>query len=130
MRRRGIRQGNRISPVLFNLAVEPFFLSVINNRNISGYSLQYTKPPHNSQTQSVSPAPVKVLAYADDVLIFAKSQFELLELQGRLKIYNRASNAKVNYDKPVALFPLHGGTKKSVEGRKDKDRVTERLKMK
>ncbi|CAO0798869.1 unnamed protein product [Mucor circinelloides] len=127
--RRGIRQGDSISPVLFNLAIEPFLLSLIHNPDISGYSLQHSKPPSNIQTPWVSPAPVKVLAYADDVLTFVKSHSELLELQRRLKTYNRASNAKINYDKSVA-FPLHGGTMKGVEGRRVKDRITERLKMK
>jgi hypothetical protein len=127
--RRGIRQGDSISPVLFNLAIEPFLLSIINNPDISGYSLQHTKLPHNVQTPWVSPAPVKILAYADDVLTFVKTHSELLELQRRLKVYNRASNAKINYDKSVA-FPLHGGLMKGVEGRKVKDRITERLKMK
>lgn len=116
--------------MLFNLAIELFLLSVINNENISGHSLQHTKLPHNIQNQWVSPAPVKVLAYADDVLTFVKFHSELLELRRRLKTYNGASNAKINYNKSVVAFPLHGGTTKGVEGRKVKDRITERLKMK
>ncbi|GAN08596.1 hypothetical protein MAM1_0213d08111 [Mucor ambiguus] len=48
--RRGIRQSDSISPVLFNLAIEPFLLSIINNPDISSYSLQHTKLPHNVQT--------------------------------------------------------------------------------
>ncbi|KAK4514843.1 uncharacterized protein ATC70_002448 [Mucor velutinosus] len=127
--RRGIRQGDSISPVLFNLAIEPFLLSIINNTAISGYSLQHTKLPKNVQIPWVSPAPVKVLAYADDVLTYVKSHSELTELQRRLKTYNRASNAKINYDKSVA-FPLHGGSMKGSEGLRVQDHIINRLKMK
>ncbi|KAG2192332.1 hypothetical protein INT46_008858, partial [Mucor plumbeus] len=105
--RRGIRQGDSISPVLFSLAIEPFLLSVINNPYISGYSLQQVKPAKKTENTWVSPSPVKVLAYADNVLTFVKSHKELLELQEKLRVYNKASNAGINYDKSVA-FPLHG----------------------
>ncbi|RCI02431.1 hypothetical protein CU098_011957, partial [Rhizopus stolonifer] len=36
---RELRQGDSMPPALFNLAIEPFFLSIINNKNISGYSV-------------------------------------------------------------------------------------------
>ncbi|KAK4521913.1 uncharacterized protein ATC70_004451 [Mucor velutinosus] len=127
--RRGIRQGDSISPVLFNLAIEPFLLSIVNNVNLTGYSLQHVKLPHQIQNPWISPAPIKVLAYADDVLSFVKSQDELVELQDRLRVYNQASNAKINYSKSVA-FPLHGGKMKDTDGQQVKRYVTTQLRMK
>ncbi|KAK4518952.1 poly(A)-specific ribonuclease [Mucor velutinosus] len=121
--RRGIRQGDSISPVLFNLSIEPFLLSIVNNMNLTGYSLQHVKLPHQIQNPWISPAPIKVLAYADDVLSFVKSQAELVELQELLLVYNRASNAKINYSKSVA-FPLHGSAMKSTDGQQIKQYVT------
>lgn len=127
--RRGIRQGDSISPVLFNLAIEPFLLSIINNANLSGYSLQHVKLPHQVANPWVSPAPIKVLAYADDVLSFVKSQDELLELQNCLRTYNQASNARINYSKSVA-FPLHGGKMTGTDGQQVQHHVTTTLQMK
>jgi hypothetical protein len=59
----------------------------------------------------VPPRPIKLLSYADDVLLFIKTKAEFVELQKCLKVYNKASNSKINYKKSVA-FPLHGGNMK------------------
>jgi hypothetical protein len=40
---RGLRQRDSVSPLLFNCAIVPFILSIINNDNISGYTMQHTK---------------------------------------------------------------------------------------
>ncbi|KAG1577598.1 hypothetical protein G6F48_012568 [Rhizopus delemar] len=104
---RGLRQGDSISPILFNLAIEPFLLSILHNEIIDGYCLKARRS--NSDLQLTAPRPVKLLAYADDILIFINSKEEFLELQERLKVYNGASNSQVNYSKSVA-FPLAGGT--------------------
>ncbi|KAK4522081.1 Mediator of RNA polymerase II transcription subunit 20 (Mediator complex subunit 20) [Mucor velutinosus] len=127
--RRGVRQGDSISPVLFNLVIESFLLSIINNMNLTGYSLKHVKLPHQIQNPWISPAPIKVLAYADNVLSFVKSQAKLVELQDRLRVYNQASNAKVNYSKSFA-FPLHGSAMKSTDGQQIKQYVTTQLQMK
>jgi hypothetical protein len=54
-----------------------------------------------------APQPIKLLAYADDLLVFANNRHELQAIQDRLTCYGRASNARVNYHKSVA-FPLSG----------------------
>ena len=56
---------------------------------------------------AVPPPPVKLLAYADDVIIFINSVDEFTEVQALLAGYNAASNSLVNYNKSVA-FPLQG----------------------
>ncbi|KAG0864261.1 hypothetical protein G6F16_011161 [Rhizopus arrhizus] len=106
-RLRGLHQGDSISPILFNLAIEPFLLSILNNEIIDGYCLKARIS--NSDLQLTAPRPVKLLAYADDILIFINSKEEFLELQECLKVYNGASNSQVNYSKSVA-FPLASGS--------------------
>ncbi|OBZ81413.1 hypothetical protein A0J61_10538, partial [Choanephora cucurbitarum] len=51
----------------------------------------------------------KLLAYADDVLIFLNSVEEFQTLQVLLSTYNSAFNSKINYHKSVA-FPLSGSS--------------------
>ncbi|KAL7308222.1 hypothetical protein PS15m_012103 [Mucor circinelloides] len=69
--KRGLLQEDSISPILFNFAIEIFIQSIIiSNSDISGYTLQSTKP---AQQWSIQLA-VKVLAYADDILILVKYQ--------------------------------------------------------
>ncbi|KAG1155391.1 hypothetical protein G6F55_010093 [Rhizopus delemar] len=103
---RGLRQGDSISPILFNLAIEPFLLSILHIEIIDDYCLKARR--FNSDLQLTAPRSVKLLAYADDILIFTNSKEEFLELQGSLKVYNGASNSQVNYSELVA-FPLAGG---------------------
>ena len=48
---------------------------------------------------------IKVLAYADDVLVLLNTVSEFQTLQHMLECYNIASNSLINYHKSVA-FPL------------------------
>ncbi|KAG0775157.1 hypothetical protein G6F22_013513 [Rhizopus arrhizus] len=50
-----------------------------------------------------SPPPVKILAYADDVLVFLKSPSDFNRLQQAVSIYASASNAMLNYSKTQAF---------------------------
>ncbi|KAK4512322.1 uncharacterized protein ATC70_003020 [Mucor velutinosus] len=127
--RRGIRQGDSISPMLFNLAIEPFLLSVTKSTTISGYSLQQVRSISKRTNSWVAALPLKVLAYADDVLTFVKYRAELLDLEERLKTYNMASNSKINYDKSVA-FPLYGGKMTSQTGSLIQEHATNNLNIK
>ncbi|KAG1535899.1 hypothetical protein G6F49_013085 [Rhizopus delemar] len=90
----------------FNFRQQPFLLSILHNEIIDGYCLKARRS--NSDLQLTAPRPVKLLAYANDILIFINPKEEFLELQERLKVYNGASNSQINYSKSVA-FPLAGG---------------------
>jgi len=125
--KRGLRQGDSISPILFNFAIEPFILSIINNQDISGYTLQPTKPTQQRTIQLNSPAPVKIMAYADDVLILVKSRQEYMQMEDCIKTYSKASNSKINYDKSMA-FPLHGGRMEGYFGTRLRGYIQQQMK--
>jgi hypothetical protein len=86
--RRGLRQGDSLSPLLFNLVIEPF-LRIIQQR-FTGYHLSHT---------------IKIcyLAYADDVLIFINGFSDLNDLLQIYDWYAAASNARLNVHKTDAL---------------------------
>ncbi|KAG1053034.1 hypothetical protein G6F43_004865 [Rhizopus delemar] len=100
---RGLRQGDPLSPLLFNLALEPFLRHILQDASIVGFSfspLSQDLPP---------PATLKVLAYPDDVCVFLSSCADFLRIQHRLVAYGQVSNAKVNLSKTEAIF-LNGRT--------------------
>ncbi|KAG0891768.1 hypothetical protein G6F34_011418 [Rhizopus arrhizus] len=106
---RGLRQGDPISPILFNLALEPLIRAIIHSPRIQGFqppslSLPNIRDPLHGPS---SLQPLKVLAYADDLLIFLRNATDLDEVQRLIQHYNQASNAKMNYDKTIA-FSISG----------------------
>lgn len=114
--KRGLRQGDSISPLLFNFAIEPFLQSILAHQDISGYSLQHGHTTFTKGLNYITPnRSVKLLAYADDVLLYINSVSEFHALQDCLKTYNKASNSLINYNKSVA-FPLSGSALTSYKG--------------
>lgn len=96
--KRGLRQGDPLSPLLFNLALEPLLLLIQQDTRIQGF--EYT-------TVDNQPTSIKLLAYADDVctLLHTPSDFQLL--QKHLDWYAAVSNAKFNTAK-TEVFTLAG----------------------
>ncbi|KAG1040050.1 hypothetical protein G6F43_012369 [Rhizopus delemar] len=95
---RGLRQGDPLSPLLFNLALEPFLRHVLQDTSLFGFSFLPLPADPNP------PPALKVLAYADDVCVFLSSHADFLRLQHHLQTYGQVSNAKVNLSKTEAIF--------------------------
>lgn len=90
---RGLRQGDPLSPLLFNLAFEPLLAFIQQSPTIHGIEIP-------GRTESI-----KLGAYADDLMTIISTTAEWIALENCLQTYGRASNAKVNLSKTVA-FPM------------------------
>ncbi|CEP13624.1 hypothetical protein [Parasitella parasitica] len=64
---RGLKQGDLLSLILYNLAFEPFLLSVMSDRHIQGYSMGIEQ--------------IKLLCYTDGVLVFLHDAADFSRLQ-------------------------------------------------
>ncbi|CDH60772.1 hypothetical protein RO3G_01429 [Lichtheimia corymbifera JMRC:FSU:9682] len=100
---RGLRPGDPLSPLLFNLMLEPLLRSILSTPAIQGFSFDIPgSPMHRNQFATTLP-PLKTLAYADDVLIFVTDKDEVQEIMTIIQLYCRASNAKLNCHKTLAV---------------------------
>jgi exonuclease III len=94
---RGLRQGDPISPILFNMALEPLLLAIQQDEAIIGYQYTANGLKHH----------VKTIAYADDICAILNSQEDFNKVQHHIAQYSRVSNAKFNQSKTEA-FSLNG----------------------
>lgn len=100
---RGLRQGDPLSPLLFNLALEPLLRSLLASPSIHGFSFSFPNAPTPSYYISSPPPPLNTLANADDVLIFISCPEELSHAMTIIDLYCKASNARLNHHKSLAV---------------------------
>ncbi|KAG7664529.1 uncharacterized protein J8A68_001939, partial [[Candida] subhashii] len=90
---RGTRQGSAISPILFNLAIEPFLYFL--EKRLHGISVQlvFGRPLRNSY-----------LAFADDLTIFLNDESDAHILHLELTKFCEISNSKINETKSLITY--------------------------
>lgn len=104
LQQRGLRQGDPLSPLLFNLALEPLLLSILQDDQLRGFTFQGSSTTEGTPSASLT---LKLLAYADDVCLLLRDRSDFTRAQRHMMQYTSVSNAKFNIDKTEA-FSLNG----------------------
>ncbi|CAK7916718.1 unnamed protein product [[Candida] anglica] len=89
----GTRQGNPISPILFNLALEPFLFKISNL--LSGIPIPL---------QMGGEVKADYLAFADDVTVFLRTEQDFARLKQEINTFERVSNSLINNKKSSILY--------------------------
>ena len=90
---RGTHQGCPLSPLLFNIVLEPLAIAVRGNGNIKGVDLSGKEH--------------KLLLYADDILMLVKDPLNSIpHLMDIIKSYSILSGYKINWTKSEAISGL------------------------
>ncbi|EIE75892.1 hypothetical protein RO3G_00596 [Rhizopus delemar RA 99-880] len=87
---------------IISLFFEPLLRAIWSSPLISGFTLPRPQQPNFASLPRSSP-PLKALAYADDVLVFLTRPTELQTLLYLVSLYGKASNARLNRGKTLAV---------------------------
>ena len=90
---RGVRQGDPLSCLLFDLAIEPLAAMIHNTQKITGYDI-----PGSNTT-------VKINLYADDTTVYLSASDKYSDLEKLLTVWCKASGAKFNLEK-TEIIPI------------------------
>ncbi|KAG8239345.1 hypothetical protein J437_LFUL019126 [Ladona fulva] len=99
---RGVRQGNPLSPLLFNLALEPILRAALCKRSTTGYRLGETT--------------ISALAYADDLVIIGSSAGALHQLLHAVSAAATWSGLKFKARKCASLHLVHTWNRRKTQG--------------
>ena len=83
--KRGVRQGDPLSPYLFVLAIEILTLCIRNDNNIKGIKLGQSE--------------IKQVLYADDITLFLQDRESIERVQQTFEAFEKISGLKVNKEK-------------------------------
>jgi hypothetical protein len=98
---RSVRQGCGLSPLLFNIAIEPFIISISQALLFRGIPVPG------------SAAEERAACFADDITIFAQSEGSVGTALSLFNSYSRASGAEINVNKTTALV-INGSFRQSL----------------
>ena len=88
--KRGVRQGDPLSPSLFIVVLELLATSIRNNDQIEGISVGGNE--------------IKLAMFADDMTSFVRDKMSCLALFETLKLFGTYSGLKINHDKTEILL--------------------------
>ncbi len=103
---RGVPQGETLSPFLF---IDPLLNSVENDKSIKGIK--------------VGNKNVKIMAYADDLVLISDNKRDLEKMLAKVRLYESASNAKLNEKKSQIISFGENEIKNISEIEQAKERV-------
>ncbi|XP_020271446.1 uncharacterized protein LOC109846609 [Asparagus officinalis] len=94
--KRGLKQGDPLSPMLFNIAVDVLYKMIMNNAEEGLLSSLGLKHPLNH---------LRILQFADDTLLFVKSSYhDISILKTILYIFEDISGLSINYSKSSLVY--------------------------
>ena len=88
--RRGVRQGDPLSPYLFIICLETLAITVRGNKNIQGIL--------------VGKEEIKLEMFADDVTAFLRNTRSLEVLLHTADLFNKCSGLEINFEKTECMF--------------------------
>jgi hypothetical protein len=86
-----VRQGCGLSPLLFNIAIEPLILSITQSLLFRGVPIPGCK------------AEERAVCFADDLTLLAQNEFSVGVALSLFEVYSKASGAEINVNKTTAL---------------------------